>query len=189
ALWAVVGSAFAQDRVTLSGNITDAENGEGLIGATVLIKELNTGGVANEYGFFSVTLPKGTYNVVISYVGFESLSQQIELNQNLRLNFELATQSSSLEEVVVTSERPDANVRSTSIGVNKLDVREIEVVPVVFGERDVIKTIQLLPGIKSNEGGGGFFVRGGSADQNLILLDEAPVYNASHLLGFFSVFN
>src|SRR5690606_36983077 len=188
-LWAVLGSAFAQERYTLSGNITDAENGEGLIGATVLIQELNTGGVANEYGFYSVTLPEGSYTVVISYVGYENLVWKIDLNQNLRLNFELAAQSSSLEEVVVTSDRPDENVRSTSIGVNKLDVREIEVVPVVFGERDVIKTIQLLPGIKSNEGGGGFFVRGGSADQNLILLDEAPVYNASHLLGFFSVFN
>ena len=188
-LWTVVFSAFAQERFTLSGNITDADNGEGLIGATVLIRELNTGGVANEYGFYSVTLPKGTYTMVISYVGFESITQEVDLSQNQRLNFELTSQSRSLEEVVVTSDRPDENVRSTSIGVNKLDVREIEVVPVVFGERDVIKTIQLLPGIKSNEGGGGFFVRGGSADQNLILLDEAPVYNASHLLGFFSVFN
>ena len=140
----VVFSAFGQERFTLSGNITDAENGEGLIGATVLIKELNTGGVANEYGFYSVTLPKGTYTVVISYVGFESISQEIDLSQNQRLNFELTSQSGSLEEVVVTSDRPDENVRSTSIGVNKLDVREIEVVPVVFGERDVIKTIQLL---------------------------------------------
>src|SRR5690606_5818483 len=99
------------------------------------------------------------------------------------------SESRNLEEVVVTSERPDANIQSTTMGVNKLDVREIEVIPVLFGERDVIRTIQLLPGIKSSEGGGGFFVRGGSADQNLILLDEAPVYNASHLLGFFSVFN
>jgi hypothetical protein len=188
-LSAALSSVYGQERFTLSGTVTDGDNGEGLIGATVLIKELSTGGVTNEYGFFSVTLPKGTYTAVISYVGFESLTQEIDLSQNLRLNFELATQSGSLEEVLVTSERADANVRSTSIGVNKLDVREIEVVPVVFGERDVIKTIQLLPGIKSNEGGGGFFVRGGSADQNLILLDEAPVYNASHLLGFFSVFN
>src|SRR5690606_12104614 len=121
--------------------------------------------------------------------GYETATQPILLDQDLRLNLELTPQSRSLEEVVVTSDRPDANVRSTSIGVNKLDVREIEVVPVVFGEKDVIKTLQLLPGITSSEGGGGFFVRGGSADQNLIMLDEAPVYNASHLLGFFSVFN
>jgi len=188
-LWAVVGPAFAQERFTVSGNITDGENGEGLIGATVLVEELKTGGVTNEYGFYSLTLPQGKYTLAISYVGYETFTQSIILDQNLRLNHELASQSSNLEEVVVTSDRPDANVRSTSIGVNKLDVREIEVVPVIFGEKDVIKTIQLLPGIKSSEGGGGFFVRGGSADQNLILLDEAPVYNASHLLGFFSVFN
>src|SRR5690606_30256559 len=188
-LWTAACPVFAQERFTISGNITDAENGEGLIGATVLIKNLNTGGVANEYGFYSVTLPKGGYTVVVSYVGYDSVTQEVDLNQNLRLNYELSSQSRHLEVVVVTSDRPDANVRSTAIGVNKLDVREIEVVPVAVGERDVIKTIQLLPGIKSNEGGGGFFVRGGSADQNLILLDEAPVYNASHLLGFFSVFN
>src|SRR5690606_12147950 len=105
--YTVVLSAFAQERLTLSGNITDADNGEGLIGATVLIKELNTGGVANEYGFYSVTLPKGNYTVVISYVGFESLSQEIDLNQNQRLNFELTSRSGNLEEVVVTSERAE----------------------------------------------------------------------------------
>ncbi len=188
-LWPTLHAVFAQDRFSISGNITDADNGEGLIGATVLVKELNTGGVTNEYGFYSLTLPKGEYTLSISYVGYETFTQTIVLAENRRLNHELVPQSRSLEEVVVTSERPDANVRSTSIGVNKLDVREIQVVPVVFGEQDVIKTIQLLPGIKSNEGGGGFYVRGGSADQNLIMLDEAPVYNASHLLGFFSVFN
>lgn len=188
-LWLIFGDAQSQERFSISGNITDADNGEGLIGATVLVKELNTGGVTNEYGFYSLTLSKGEYTLAISYVGYETLTTSVSLDRNLRINHELNPQSSNLEEVVVTSERPDENVRSTSIGVNRLDVREIEVVPVVFGERDVIKTIQLLPGITSSEGGGGFFVRGGSADQNLILLDEAPVYNASHLLGFFSVFN
>jgi hypothetical protein len=182
-------SALAQERFTISGTIVDANNGEELIGATVLVKQLNTGGVTNEYGFYSITLPKGEYNLAISYVGYETLTPTILLDKNLRINHELSLESRNLEEVVVTSDRPDANVQSTSIGVNKLDVREIEVIPVLFGEKDVIKTIQLLPGIKSSEGGGGFFVRGGSADQNLILLDEAPVYNASHLLGFFSVFN
>lgn len=188
-LLSITGSVFGQGRFTISGNIKDAENGEGLIGATILIKELNTGGVTNEYGFYSLTLAEGEYTLAISYVGYETFNRTILLDQNLRINHELISLSSSLDEVVVTSERPDANVRSTSIGVNKLDIREIEVVPVLFGEKDVIKTIQLLPGITSSEGGGGFFVRGGSADQNLILLDEAPVYNASHLLGFFSVFN
>ena len=188
-LFTVLSSAYGQERFTISGNITDSDNGEGLIGATVLVEELKTGVVTNEYGFYSLTLVKGEYTLAISYVGFETFRKTIVLDQNLRLNQELVSQSRNLQEVVVTSERPDENIRSTSIGVNKLDVREIDVVPVVFGEKDVIKTIQLLPGIKSNEGGGGFFVRGGSADQNLILLDEAPVYNASHLLGFFSVFN
>ncbi|HLU88696.1 MAG TPA: TonB-dependent receptor [Cyclobacteriaceae bacterium] len=189
AMWGIPFLSVAQERFTVSGNVRDGDNGEELIGATVLVQELNTGGVTNEYGFFSLTLPKGQYNLVISFVGYESVTEPILLDENLRLNIELMSQSSNLEEVVVTSDRPDANVRSTSIGVNKLDVREIEVVPVVFGEKDIIKTLQFFPGIKSSEGGGGFFVRGGSADQNLIMLDEAPVYNASHLLGFFSVFN
>src|SRR5690554_1611752 len=188
-LFTVLSSAYGQERFTISGNITDSDNGEGLIGATVLVEELKTGVVTNEYGFYSLTLVKGAYTLAISYVGFETFRKTIVLDQNLRLNQELVSQSRNLQEVVVTSDRPDANVRSTSIGVNKLDVREINALPVIFGEKDVIKTIQLLPGIKSSEGGGGFFVRGGSADQNLIMLDEAPVYNASHLLGFFSVFN
>lgn len=190
-IWAL-GMAFtvlAQERFTISGNINDADNGEELIGATVLVKELGTGGVTNEYGFYSITLPAGDYMLTISYVGYEMAFQRIQLHKNLRINQELSPQSSNLEEVVVSSERPDVNVQSTIMGVNKLDVRKIEVIPVIFGERDVIKTLQLLPGITSSEGGGGFFVRGGSSDQNLILLDEAPVYNASHLLGFFSVFN
>lgn len=182
-------TSYGQERFTISGTISDADNGEELIGASVLVKELNTGGVTNEYGFYSLTLPKGEYTLAFSYVGYETVTQSVVLDRSLKINHELPSQSSNLQEVVVTSERPDANVRSTSVGVNKLNVREIEVVPVVFGEKDVIKTIQLLPGITSSEGGGGFFVRGGSADQNLILLDEAPVYNASHLLGFFSVFN
>lgn len=182
-------SVLAQEKFTISGNIVDGDNGEGLIDATILVKELKSGGVTNEYGFYSITLPSGEYSLVFSYVGYEMASQIVQLNADVRINQELVPQSRSLEEVVVNSERPDANVQSTIMGVNKLDVREIEVIPVLFGERDVIRTIQLLPGITSSEGGGGFFVRGGSADQNLILLDEAPVYNASHLLGFFSVFN
>ena len=185
----MVFSSVAQGRYTISGNIVDATNGEGLIGATVLIKELGTGGITNEYGFYSITLPEGEYTLSMSYVGYETVTQDVQLSGSLRINQELVPEASSLEEVVVTSDRPDANVRSTDIGVNTLDVREINALPVIFGEKDVIKTIQLLPGIKSSEGGGGFFVRGGSADQNLIMLDEAPVYNASHLLGFFSVFN
>ena len=181
--------SFAQQKYTISGSISDATNGEELIGASVLVKELGTGGITNVYGFYSVTIAEGEYNLMISYVGYEPILKTITLNQSITLNIELQPQSTALEEVVVTAEREDLNVQSTQMSVNKLDMKEIENVPVLFGEKDIIKTIQLLPGIKSSEGGGGFYVRGGSADQNLILLDEAPVYNASHLLGFFSVFN
>lgn len=182
-------TALAQEKHTISGTITDASNGEELLGASVWVSELGTGGITNEYGFYSITIPEGTYNLNISYVGYATVIKQISLTESVRLNEILEPESTSLEEVVVTSERKDGNIKSPQMSVTSLDVKEIAVVPVVFGEQDVIKTIQLLPGIKSNEGGGGFFVRGGSADQNLILLDEAPVYNASHLLGFFSVFN
>ncbi|HNP18683.1 MAG TPA: TonB-dependent receptor [Fulvivirga sp.] len=180
---------YGQQKYTISGAISDASNGEELIGASVLIQELSTGGTTNVYGFFSVTIPQGNYTVVISYIGYQSLTKNIVLDKSITLNIELQPESTTLQEVVVLAEREDVNVQSTQMSVNKLSVKEIETIPVIFGEKDVIKTIQLLPGIKSSEGGGGFFVRGGSADQNLILLDEAPVYNASHLLGFFSVFN
>jgi hypothetical protein len=182
-------TAYGQEKFTLSGYIIDGENGEELIGATIVVSETGSGAVTNEYGFYSITLPKGEYLLSIQYVGYGTILQNVNLDQNIRTNHELISESRNLEEVVVNSDRPDANVQSTTMGVNKVDVREIEAVPVLFGEKDVIRTIQLLPGIKSSEGGGGFFVRGGSADQNLILLDEVPVYNASHLLGFFSVFN
>ncbi len=179
----------AQEKFTISGTVTDASSGEELLGASIWVSELGTGGITNEYGFYSITIPEGTYTLNISYVGYATLIKQLSLTESVRLDEELEPESTSLEEVVVTSERKDGNIKSPQMSATSLEIKEIAVVPVVFGEQDVIKTIQLLPGIKSNEGGGGFFVRGGSADQNLILLDEAPVYNASHLLGFFSVFN
>lgn len=182
-------SLFAQQKYTISGNLSDATTGEGLIGATVQVDELETGSITNVYGFYSITIPEGSYNLTISYVGYQTRAEAIELNESKKLNLELQPQSTTLEEVVVQSERPDKNVQSTQMSVNKLEMQAIAKIPVIFGEQDIIKTLQLLPGIKSSEGGGGFFVRGGGADQNLILLDEAPVYNASHLLGFFSVFN
>lgn len=179
----------AQQKFTISGTIEDATNGEELIGASVLVKELSTGGTTNVYGFYSVTVPEGDYNLVISYIGYETQVKPLKLGESVTLNLELMPASTTLTEVIVSAEQEDENIQSTQMSVNKLKMKDIETIPVVFGEKDVIKTIQLLPGIKSSEGGGGFFVRGGSADQNLILLDEAPVYNASHLLGFFSVFN
>lgn len=184
-------NAFCQEKFTLSGNIKDASNGEDLIGVTIYVKELpGTGTVTNIYGFYSLTLPKGEYTIQYSYIGYALQEYKLNFNQNIKKNIELGSDAQELEEFKVTAELEDENVRSTEMGVSKIDIKEIESIPVLFGERDVMKTMQLMPGVKSGgEGSAGFFVRGGSADQNLILLDEAPVYNASHLLGFFSVFN
>ena len=185
----LVNLSSAQEKFTLSGNIQDAVDGEELIGATVFFKELASGGSANVYGFYSVTVPAGTYTVEFRFLGYETLTKTIVLDKSQKMDIELSPSSTTLNEVVISSKIEDANVRSTQMSVNTLQTKDLNAIPVILGEKDVIKTIQLLPGIKSSEGGGGFFVRGGSADQNLILLDEAPVYNASHLLGFFSVFN
>lgn len=181
---------FAQN-FTLSGRIKDAANGEDLIGAAVVVQGMEgTGVITNTYGFYSITLPKGTYNVAIQYIGYQSVVKEVVLAKDVSLNIELAEESESLEEVVVSAEAANANVTKTEMSVAKLSPKEVEAVPVIFGEKDIIKMVQLLPGVKtSGEGGSGFSVRGGGLDQNLILLDEAPVYNASHLLGFFSVFN
>ncbi|GAA5222011.1 TonB-dependent receptor [Membranihabitans marinus] len=182
-------SSYGQQKYTISGTISDAVNGEELIGAAVFIEELGSGASSNEYGFYSLTVPQGSYTLKVSYLGYETITKLIELDSSLTLDFELGLGATKLDVVVVSSEQKEKNVTSTQMSVNTLNMSEIAMVPVLFGENDVIKTIQLLPGIKSSEGGGGFFVRGGSSDQNLILLDDAPVYNASHLLGFFSVFN
>lgn len=182
---------FAQEKFTLSGNIKDASNGEDLIGVTIFVKELpGVGTVTNVYGFYSLTLPKGSYTIQYSYVGYKTIEFKADLTKNIKNNIEISSGSTDLNVVEISAEREDENVRSTEMSVAKINMKEIENIPVLFGERDILKTIQLLPGVKSGgEGNAGFFVRGGSSDQNLILLDEAPVYNASHLLGFFSVFN
>ncbi|NNF02465.1 MAG: TonB-dependent receptor [Bacteroidia bacterium] len=178
-------------KYTISGNMRDGQTGEDLIGSTVIVKENpGIGAVANVYGFYSLTLDSGSYTLVYSFIGFDKMEVPVKLNKDIVLDVELSKGSSQLDEVVITAEREDENITSTEMSVSKIEIREIENIPVLFGERDVLKTIQLLPGVKSaGEGNSGFFVRGGTADQNLILLDEAPVYNASHLLGFFSVFN
>lgn len=180
----------AQDKYTLSGYVRDGGTGEELIGATVRILDLeNTGAATNAYGFFSITLPEGEYRIAVQFVGFVTVEDTILLTEDKRLGFNLID-NTTLNEVVVEAERQDQNVTDIQMGVDKLDMREINKVPVLMGEKDVLKTIQLRPGVKNGgEGTGGFFVRGGAADQNLILLDEATVYNVSHLLGFFSVFN
>ncbi len=185
------GSAFGQEKATLSGTIEEGSKGEELIGAIIQIKGQSIGAQTNEYGFYSITLPVGTYTFSISSYGYVTLDTTINLATSQQLNVQLKEEGGTdLEEVVVTSERQDANVKDPIMGVERLDPKELSKIPVLFGEKDIIKTMQLLPGVKSaGEGNAGYYVRGGAADQNLILLDEAPVYNASHLLGFFSTFN
>lgn len=177
-------------RFTISGNIRDSETGEELIGATFYVQELKTGTVANQYGFYSISLIPGDYKIVISFVGYQPFEKTISLRDNLTLNAELNPVKQLLSEVVITGQKPDDNIRKAEMSVVRMDIKTINRIPALMGEVDVIKAIQLLPGVQSTaEGSSGFSVRGGSPDQNLILLDEAIVYNASHLLGFFSVFN
>lgn len=183
-------SANAQEKFTISGYAKDAKNGESLIGVTVYKKNSQIGTSTNEYGFYSLTLPKGLDTVVFSFVGFKSIITPINLTANQTLSFELAEEGKELEEVVVSSEKADANVKSMEMSVAKLDIKQIQKMPALLGEVDIIKSIQLLPGVTTvGEGASGFNVRGGNIDQNLVLMDEAPVYNSSHLFGFFSIFN
>jgi hypothetical protein len=183
-------SIWAQ-KFTISGAVKDAKTGEELIGASIRLKSNpSTGAVTNEYGFYSLTLDKGNYTLIYDYIGYEKVEKDIVLNKNQQLDVPVGETAKQLEAVVISAKKQDENVRTAQMGVEKIDVKEIAKIPVLFGEKDVLKTIQLLPGVKSaGEGQSGFFVRGGAADQNLILLDEAPVYNANHLLGFFSTFN
>ncbi|MCX7552224.1 TonB-dependent receptor [Xanthomarina sp. F2636L] len=181
---------FAQDNVTLSGIVSDISSNETLIGVNILIPELKTGAITNEYGFYSITLPKGTYNLVISYLGYSNVSETISLEKNLNKNFSLSEAIESLNEVLIKDNVEKLNIKKPQMSVNSLSSNTIKQIPVVFGEADVIKAITLLPGVtNAGEGSSGFNVRGGAADQNLILLDEATIYNSSHLFGFFSVFN
>jgi hypothetical protein len=176
------------EKFTLSGTVKSKLKGETLIG--VSIRSGNFGTISNEYGFYSLTLEKGDYTVEFSAVGMQTRTETIVLDKNITLNVLLEEEIKSIDSVVVTSQSKARSISSPQMGVEKLSVKELKTIPVLFGENDILKTIQLLPGIKSaGEGNSGFYVRGGASDQNLILLDEAPVYNASHLLGFFSTFN
>jgi hypothetical protein len=184
--------SFGQTNATLSGTVRDFNKGEEIIGATIRVKDQRLGAVTNEYGFYSLTLPVGKYMIQISSVGFLLIEKEIDLTISQTIDFQLKTEKDEkeLDEVVISTDRPDGNVRDPLMGVERIDPKEISKIPVIFGEKDIIKTMQLLPGVKNaGEGSSGFYVRGGGADQNLVLLDEAPVYNASHLLGFFSTFN
>ena len=187
AILLMVHIARAQERFTISGTITAQKTGETIIGAT--IKAGNTGTTSNEYGFFSLTLPAGSYELEISGVGMQTRKLKVVLNKDMSIPVTLQEASATLDSVTVSASR-GRSISNPQMGIERLTVREISNIPVLFGERDILKTIQLLPGIKSaGDGNSGFYVRGGAADQNLILLDEATVYNASHLLGFFSTFN
>ncbi|MBL7139169.1 MAG: TonB-dependent receptor [Bacteroidales bacterium] len=175
---------------TINGSVRDGSNGEDLTGATVYVLELNTGTVSDIYGNYSLTLPEGTYTIQYSFIGFETVRKEVVLDRSFTIHVELTPSPETLQEVEITSEQANKNIVRPEMSTFKMDIKTIKSIPSLMGEVDIIKAIQLLPGVQSvSEGGSGFSVRGGAPDQNLILLDESTVYNASHLMGFFSVFN
>ena len=196
-LFVVIGLLFSAlsysqtpEKVILSGYIKDASNGETLIGATVFIIEHEAGATSNEYGFYSVSVPPGPCTVEYAYLGYNSAVSELSLEVDTKLDIELSEEAAMIEEIVITAEPEDENVRKVEMSVNKLDISTIKQMPSLLGEVEIIRSIQLLPGVTTvGEGATGFNVRGGAIDQNLVLLDEAPVFNSSHLFGFFSVFN
>ncbi|MEK6479211.1 TonB-dependent receptor [Catalinimonas sp. 4WD22] len=181
----------AQNQYTISGYVKDASNGEALIGATVSLKErAGTGTTSNVYGFYSLTLTQGNYTINYSYLGYKSQSFILSLQADTTITIELSDEEMELQEVVISATRPEDNFQDVKMSREELQIEKIKSLPALFGEVDVLRTVQLLPGVQSaGEGTTGLFVRGGSADQNLVLLDEATVFNPSHFLGFFSVFN
>jgi len=180
----------AEKKYTIRGYIKDADSGENLTGATVYIKENGLGTASNPYGFYSISLKPGEYHITFTFLGYISQEITIDIKKDVTLDISLAPRSEELHEITVSSVKKDRNILSTQMGAEKLLSKDIKKVPVLMGETDLIKVIQLLPGVQaSSEGSSGFSVRGGNPDQNLILLDEATVYNAGHFLGFFSVFN
>ncbi|MCA6421813.1 MAG: TonB-dependent receptor [Flavobacterium sp.] len=182
--------SFSQEKVTLSGTISDIKNKETLIGVSLFIEETKSSFTTNEYGFYSITLPKGTYTLLISYVGYQTSQEKINLTQDVRKNILISETSQQLDEVVIVQNNKRVDIRKPEMSVNKLTIQEIKEMPVIFGEVDILKSILTLPGVtNAGEGQSGFNVRGGGADQNLVLLDEATIYNSSHLFGLFSVFN
>ncbi|SFW27378.1 TonB-dependent receptor [Cellulophaga fucicola] len=180
----------AQEKITLFGTITEASSNETLIGVSIAVPELQTGVITNEYGFYSLTLPKGKHTLIISYIGFKEVKKEVDLTKDTTLNLQLNEDIQELNEVILTEDIEKVNIRKPQMSVNSLSSSSIKKIPAILGEADVLKSILLLPGVTSaGEGASGFNVRGGSVDQNLILLDEATIFNSSHLFGFFSVFN
>ncbi len=189
-LTCLLSHASESKTITLNGYIADASNGESLPGATILIKELNIGTVSNSYGFYSISIEPQDYTVVYSFLGYSDKAFTINLIADTTINIELHVSRQQLNEVVISEQAKNANITSTQMSVNKISSKTIQSIPALMGEVDLIKALQLLPGVKFvAEGASGLSVRGGSPDQNLIILDEATVYNAGHLMGFFSVFN
>ncbi|WP_308991754.1 TonB-dependent receptor [Mariniflexile litorale] len=182
---------LAQETYSIRGTLKDIKNGETLFGASVYLKGTTNGVTTNEYGFFSLTAKKGTYTLVVSYIGYEEVYENIVLVSDTVINFEMAELSTQLDEVIITADEPERiSIKKPQMSVSKLNAKTIKKIPVVLGEIDIIKSIQMLPGVTNNgEGSTGFNVRGGAVDQNLVLLDEAIIYNTSHFFGFFSVFN
>ncbi|WP_394368524.1 TonB-dependent receptor [Aegicerativicinus sediminis] len=182
--------SFGQNFMTLSGRVNDADTNELLIGVNIIINDGETGTTTNEYGFYSISLKKDIYKVEISYLGYNTELKEVDLNADKTLNFQLSESTEQLEEILITSKTERSDVKSAQMSVNNLSVKTIKKIPVVLGESDIVKSILLLPGItNAGDASSGFNVRGGAVDQNLILLDEATIYNSSHLFGLFSVFN
>ncbi len=177
-------------KISIKGTVSDAETGEAIINAVVNTEDGKFGTITNNYGFYSVTVPSSTKILKYSNIGYQQKIIELKESKNQTINVELTESVTEIDEVTVTGQGADKNIKVAETGVNSINPKETKIIPVIFGEQDILKTIQLLPGIKpAGEGNSGFYVRGGGADENLILLDEAPVYNASHLMGFFSVFN
>lgn len=182
--------SYAQEDYTLSGIVKEKSSGETLIGVNIIFNDILRGTTTNEYGFYSITLPKGTYNLEVSYLGYETVTTEIVLDKNIKANYDLAFASEQIDEVIVKSNNTSINLKKPEMSVHKIKINTIKEMPVVLGEVDIIKSIQLLPGVTSaGEGASGFNVRGGAEDQNLVLLDEATLYSSSHFFGFFSIFN
>ncbi|MFT6760211.1 MAG: hypothetical protein ACJATS_001394, partial [Psychroserpens sp.] len=182
--------AYSQDKYTISGTISDGANGETMIGTNVFLEPIMKGTTTNDYGFYSITVPEGEYTLKVSFLGYETFSQDIDLNKDTEVNLEMKESSYSKSEVVVTGDKKDENTKSSKMSTVAIPIAQVKELPALAGEVDIIKIIQLLPGVQSgSEGNAGLYVRGGGPDQNLVLLDEAVVYNASHLFGFLSVFN
>ena len=182
-------------RVTMSGVVKDAESGESLMGVYVILTDTTRpaepfGSVTNQAGFYSITLPAGDYQLTVNYLSHKSIREKIRLTNSITRNMELESNAIRTDEVVIQGERGDQNVASADVGKMEMHIETIKAMPALMGEADIIKSIQMLPGVQSGgEGNSGYYVRGGGTDQNLILLDEATVYNAGHLFGFFSIFN